>query len=459
MIVKYKKECLDVIKRLGLNKSLIEETFNNRTRGMVTKSSPPQLYVSSWHENGKIIYANGLITKFKKESNRIQIQEVTSSLALELNEDLPAGSLDPEMTMEGILSVIANSFGLLFSLNKDSSPTRLYCGNWEGDTYSPKFELFEKPADGFYYITGSFNNNHTCHHVWAFSYEKYNEWFKNNSDYKMNKNRPGQIIFKDTTTMISEINELIHVNLDKKWMATEWKKCEDNISPVDIHPFVNVAYKAHQQINQFIKDDVFGMTPETFELVELAMKINLLKRNKVKGLQSRLDNLISFDFNLYLTARYEIQVAGMFLQRGHQVEFIEECKNKTPDILVTNPKGKCEVECKYKELHVDQLDYIKSIYNNTQTARKQFSKQYPGVICVEIGESRFDEFKAERTRLEKEIARAMRNSSSISAILLTSKIYLEEDNDYVYRHRVQGFPSAKPRYPLPDWLKNNLVDN
>jgi len=72
-------------------------------------------------------------------------------LVLELNEALPAGSLDPKMTMEEILSVIANSFGLLFSLNKYSSPTRLYRGNWEGDLCSPEFELFEKSADGSYY--------------------------------------------------------------------------------------------------------------------------------------------------------------------------------------------------------------------------------------------------------------------------------------------------------------------
>lgn len=459
MIVKYKKECTGIIKRLGLNKRLIEETFNNRTRGMVVKSSPPQIYVSSWYENGKIIYANGLVTKFKKEHKDIHIQEVTSSLALELKEDLPAGSLDPEMTMEEILSVIANSFGLLFSLNKDSSPTRLYRGNWEGDLYSPKFELFEKPADESYYITGSFNSNHTCHHVWAFSYEKYNKWFKNNRGRKMDKDKPGKIILKDTATIISEINELINVNMDKKWWATEWRKCEDNISSADIHPFANVAYKAHQQINQCIRDDTFEMTPETFELVELAFKINLLKRNSIKGLPSRLSNLISFDFNLYLSSRYEIQVAGMFVQRGHQVEFIEERKDKTPDILVTNLEGKCEIECKYKEPHVDQLDYIKSIYNNTQTARKQFSKKYPGVILVEIEKTHFDEFQTERSRLENEIKRAMRNSSSISAILLSSKIRLEEDNDYVYRHRVIGFPNASARYPIPDWLRNNLVDN
>lgn len=269
----------------------------------------------------------------------------------------------------------------------------------------------------------------------------------------------GQTVFQNTSTIISEINELIHVNLDKKWIAKEWKKKEAGESDSNVHPLVNVAFTAHHQIRKFIDEDAPGMTQEIFELAELAVKINALKKHNVDGLQSKLDSLISFDFALYRTARYEIQIAGMLLQRGHQVEFIEEGEKKTPDILIINQRGKCEVECKHKEPNIDQLDYIRSIYNSTQTARKQFSKKYPGVISIEIDKGLFDDFQVERKRLEKEIKRAMRNSSSISAILLTSKIDLEENNDYVYRHRVVGFSNTNNRHLMPDWLANNLVHN
>jgi hypothetical protein len=270
---------------------------------------------------------------------------------------------------------------------------------------------------------------------------------------------PGQTVFQNTSTIISEINELIHVNLDKKWMAKEWKKKEAGEPDSNVHPLVNVAFTAHQQIRKFVDEDAPGMTQEIFELAELAIKINALKKHNVDGLQSKLNSLISFDFALYRTARYEIQVAGMLLQREHQIEFIKEGEKKTPDIFIINQRGKCEIECKHKEPNIDQLDYIKSIYDSTQTARKQFSKKYPGVISIEIDEGRFDEFQVERKRLEKEIIRAMRNSSSISAILLTSKIDLEEDNDYVYRHRVVGFSNTNARHSMPNWLANNLVNN
>ena len=266
----------------------------------------------------------------------------------------------------------------------------------------------------------------------------------------------GQTVFQNTSTIISEINELIHVNLDKKWIAKEWKKKEAGESDSNVHPLVNVAFTAHHQIRKFIDEDAPGMTQEIFELAELAVKINALKKHNVDGLQSKLDSLISFDFALYRTARYEIQIAGMLLQRGHQVEFIEEGEKKTPDILIINQRGKCEVECKHKEPNIDQLDYIRSIYNSTQTARKQFSKKYPGVISIEIDKGLFDDFQVERKRLEKEIKRAMRNSSSISAILLTSKIDLEENNDYVYRHRVVGFSNTNNRHLKPDWLANQF---
>lgn len=275
----------------------------------------------------------------------------------------------------------------------------------------------------------------------------------------MNSSSSGQVVLKNTNYIISEINELIHINLNKQWMADEWKKLDNKIPTSEVHPLVCVAYTANQQIHEFMQDDKTGITPEIFEISELAIKINALKRNNTRGLQPKLTKLMSFDFSLYRTVRYEIQIAGMLLQRGHNVEFVEEGDNKTPDILVANLNSTCEIECKHKEPGVDQLDYIKSVYNNTQKARKQFSKECPGIIAIEIEKSRFDEFQSEKIRLEAEINRALRNSSSISGVLLTSKIDIEEENDYVYRHRVIAFPNSNARHLIPDWLTNNLISN
>ncbi len=274
----------------------------------------------------------------------------------------------------------------------------------------------------------------------------------------MDKSSPGSSRFRSTDEIIEQINHLIHFVLDKEWMAKEWKKIESGEDPSKIHPLVVVSFKTHQQIKEFISKNTFGMTEEIFELTELATKINNLTRCSVTGLDKRLKNLTSMNFALYRTARYEIQIAGMLLQRGHQVSFIEESDKKTPDILVSNSNENCEIECKHKDPAADQIDYIRSIYNNTQTARKQFSKTCPGIITIETDKLHFKDFEIEIERLKEEIFRAMRNSSSISAILLTSKVFMEDKEDYIYRHLVKGFFSSKPRYVMPGWLSKNLIN-
>ncbi len=273
----------------------------------------------------------------------------------------------------------------------------------------------------------------------------------------MIKSVPGQTRVFDTQFFINEINELIHHNLDKAWVTSEWNLMESGNDSQRVHPLIRVAYRAHQQIAQMVSSGTTGMTPEIWELAELAIKINALKRLKVKGVERRIANLTSHDFSLYRTARYELQAAGTLLQRGHEVAFIEECETKTPDILTRYENCECEIECKHKEPGEDQIDYIKSIYHNTQTARKQFSKTRPGAIFIEIEKPRFDEYETERKRLLEEIQRAMRNSSSISAIFLTSKIDIEELGDFVYRHRVVGILSSNARHPLRESFVANLI--
>ncbi len=173
----------------------------------------------------------------------------------------------------------------------------------------------------------------------------------------MNNPKPGQFVFDNTSILVSEINELIHDSLDKQWMAEGWNNLDAGIPAERVHPLIATAYKAHEQINKFIKEDEFAMTPEIYEIFELAMKINSLKRNNVHGFEARLSNLTSYDFSLYRTARYELQIAGMLLLRGHQIEFIDEGDTKKPDILVMSKNGNCEIECKHKEPAEDRLGF------------------------------------------------------------------------------------------------------
>src|SRR5262249_2591929 len=152
------------------------------------------------------------------------------------------------------------------------------------------------------------------------------------------------------------------------------------------------------------------------------------------------------------------QIGGMLLSRGYDIEFMKERGTKSPDLLAQCKDGECEIECKRKGLNEDRADLVRSIYGSTQTARKQFSKRRVGLILIDVDQSNFDEFEIERSHLEQEIKRAMRNSSSISGIFLTSKIATQDQADFIYRHRVVGYASNQARHPIPGWLATNLVN-
>jgi hypothetical protein len=268
----------------------------------------------------------------------------------------------------------------------------------------------------------------------------------------------GQRHFSATQPIIAEINELLHHRLDKNWLANEWKIMDSGTDFSGVHPFVRMAHTAHQQINNFVRAQSPGITPEIFELSELAVKINDMSRRSIPGLKGRIGKLLSSDYKDYDSARYEIQVGGMLVQRGHIIEFIEEKEEKTPDILVKDANDLCEIECKHKESIYDQSKYIRSIYNTTQTAREQFSKKYPGLVLIEIDSRSYDDFINDSNQIKEDINGVLRNSKSISGILLTSKIFLEDEHDFIYRHRVMGFMNSNPRHRLPVSIAKNLVN-
>src|SRR3989339_1286579 len=274
----------------------------------------------------------------------------------------------------------------------------------------------------------------------------------------MNATQKGQYInrVEDTSHIINEIDSLLHNLLNKNRLKEEWQRIEKGDSK-NIHPFVMAAYKAHKQIQSFIEKKVFAVTPEILELYELAVKANRLKKANVKGLDSRLNTLISQDLNKYYESKYQLQVGEMLLNKGYKINFIEEEIKQTPDILVTQFNESCEIECKHKNPNEISKDYVKSIYNSTQIARKQFSKSYAGLITIDTSEEQLKKCSLED--LKKVIDIAMKNSKSISGVLLTFKSIEEDQDDFIYRHRVGGFfnnPNA--RYKIPEWLFKNLIN-
>jgi len=73
-------------------------------------------------------------------------------------------------------------------------------------------------------------------------------------------NISGQMKLSDTQVLVDEINELIHKNLNKQWIASEWTKRENGVPRHKVHPLVNAAYDAYNDIQYFINAQVFDIT-------------------------------------------------------------------------------------------------------------------------------------------------------------------------------------------------------
>ena len=173
MKVNFSEECKELLRRLELSQDLVTFVFNNRTRGMITKAKPPQIYAVSWLKNGRIIFVNGTVTKYELEESRLHIQEVSVNLALELKEKLPAGNINKEMSAEEMLGVVAESFGMPVVCHPDELAVKFYNGRWDG-----KQIKFQIDNTDLYRISGSFSpQKRTCNYVWVFSFNLYKNWF------------------------------------------------------------------------------------------------------------------------------------------------------------------------------------------------------------------------------------------------------------------------------------------
>ena len=100
-----------------------------------------------------------------------------------------------------------------------------------------------------------------------------------------------------------------------------------------------------------------------------------------------------------------------------------------------------------------KTDYIAEICKNIQDINKLLSKTYPGLIMIEIDEKHYLEYEKGNQILKEQIKSIMQKDNSISAILLTCNIFIED----VYRTAVFGFRNETAMYKIPDWLERNFI--
>ena len=166
--------CQEIMDLLEINRAMVVTTVNERHRGLL---DPGLTRISAvhWFSDTQIVFADTVITNrdIENSKNRVRIREVTAHIVLDLQPDLPGGSIDREMRMEEILDVIAASFGEPVTCHPEHEPATLYSGPWDSKTISVKVD-----GEATIGVCGSFSQEDaSCNLVWAFNLERYREWF------------------------------------------------------------------------------------------------------------------------------------------------------------------------------------------------------------------------------------------------------------------------------------------
>jgi len=167
----YPQEVQEMFEFMRVDTEHIRQTVNDRHRGFIIYGNPLRLGAIHWFD-GEPIFVTGAITKTHQEGNNLKLDEVTVSLVLRLANKLPTGEISREMDFPQILRVIAESFGLPVRCSKGQEPSHLHTdSDWDGEVH------VEAPGQAFL-LQGTFSPEHKkCSFVWAFSLDKYKEWF------------------------------------------------------------------------------------------------------------------------------------------------------------------------------------------------------------------------------------------------------------------------------------------
>jgi len=171
----YPREVQESFQFIGVDSELIRQTVNDRHRGFIILGNPPTLGAVHWFD-GDPIFVMGAITKTHQEGNNLKLDEVTVALLLRLRDKLPTGEISRSMDFTQILKIVAESFGLPVKCYKGQGNFFLHIdSDWDGEV-----KVDAGPSQTFL-LQGTFiPEKKKCNFVWAFSLDKYKEWFRLN---------------------------------------------------------------------------------------------------------------------------------------------------------------------------------------------------------------------------------------------------------------------------------------
>ncbi len=173
-----------------------------------------------------------------------------------------------------------------------------------------------------------------------------------------------EITFENCIRDISLVKSLV----GKDWLIQKLKEIDDykppkqqrRLSFIDYHekyhPLAYLIYQADKQLKSCTERKYFEPTEQIVKLAYLGDNLLVLRRENVKGLDSKIQDLTSSDKALSDKTTYEIEVASAYVRQEYPIEFVETKSKeriKTPDLFVTFQNG-VEIECKKKDRQNDR---------------------------------------------------------------------------------------------------------
>ena len=158
---------------------------------------------------------------------------------------------------------------------------------------------------------------------------------------------------------ITRAIETIYRVAGEKWIKRKLNRLDSKPPPKNLqkhdymfqkdrHPLIELLRRINRQMKDTIDTKELHATDELLKLAVLG--INLEKCEGCHDFDQRIRSKLKG--REFQSATFEVQVAAAYINRGYEVEFIEEGLKpgvRTPDLLVKTPSGLFYVECKHKE--------------------------------------------------------------------------------------------------------------
>lgn len=120
---------------------------------------------------------------------------------------------------------------------------------------------------------------------------------------------------------------------------------ESSRQRLNAHPLAEMVQAYLRDSRVTSKEGRWSLSDHTFFLLDLVANLN--RGREFKNFDRVIDQIK--ERSKFHSAAFELMTACRYADIGYKIEFVEECNEKTPDILARHPLGDIQVECKSLE--------------------------------------------------------------------------------------------------------------